>query len=192
MNYSILMEEICTITNTSMGGVHKNPKSLGFTRSWNDGSSGKENKNKAFYRRYTAMRARCSNKNAREYHTYGGKGVCVEWSSFRDFYDDMYESFVAHTEKFGISNTTLDRVDTNGNYTKSNCRWATRSQQSKNSSVPRLIEYRGVTDSISGWARKYGMWRITLARRLFQYGMSFEDAVSAPVIIGRNMYYDHK
>ena len=64
------------------------------------------------------MRRRCYDKNFVGYKNYGGRGitVCERWLEFQNFYDDMHESFDEHVEKFGEKDTTLDRIDVNGNY----------------------------------------------------------------------------
>jgi hypothetical protein len=79
------------------------------------------------YRSWQAMRQRCLNPNAASYDDYGGRGikVCKRWlHSFDNFIEDM-----------GLrpAGTSIDRYpNKNGDYKKSNCRWATRSQQSSN------------------------------------------------------------
>ena len=68
------------------------------------------------------------------YKSYGARGitVCNEWNDFVNFKNDMYESYLEHVEKYGEKDTTLDRVDVNGDYCKENCRWATNDEQSLN------------------------------------------------------------
>ena len=78
------------------------------------------------YRTWQNMRSRCTNPKRHDWQDYGGRGitVCQRWlDSFSDFLSDM------GMKPVGL---TLDRIDNNGHYEKSNCRWATRSQQRVN------------------------------------------------------------
>jgi hypothetical protein len=71
---------------------------------------------------------RCYNEKNKKYHIYGGRGitVCEEWlNSFEPF----YKWAMSHGYK---DNLTLDRINGDGNYEPSNCRWATYSEQNKN------------------------------------------------------------
>lgn len=77
---------------------------------------------------WNAMRDRCLNKNARSYPQYGGRGIviCDSWlgaSGFDSFFKDMGER---------PQSTTLDRINNDGNYEPGNCRWATASEQQRN------------------------------------------------------------
>lgn len=97
------------------------------------------------YKRWTTMRRRCYDKNFVGYENYGGRGitVCERWLEFQNFYDDMHETFNNHVNEFGEKDTTLDRIDVNGNYEPSNCRWATKSEQSINKRDVRIYQYHG-------------------------------------------------
>jgi hypothetical protein len=77
------------------------------------------------YHCWVSMHQRCDNPRNRNYANYGGRGitVCERWKTFVNFLADMGEP------PPGMS---LDRVDNNGNYEKSNCRWTTRIQQNRN------------------------------------------------------------
>lgn len=80
---------------------------------------------KPVYTSWAGMFQRCYNLNNKSFPYYGGRGirVCVKWHSFINFYEDMGD------RPKGMS---LDRIDNDGNYEPSNCRWATTSEQNKN------------------------------------------------------------
>lgn len=84
------------------------------------------------YWTYNTMKSRCLNVSNRKYGQYGGRGikVCDRWlESFENFLEDMGEP---PTTKHSI-----DRIDVNGNYEPSNCRWATDTQQARNRRKPK-------------------------------------------------------
>lgn len=77
------------------------------------------------YYSWASMWTRCTNPNVKSYKDYGGRGVrvCERWKNFEHFLADMGER---------PTDRTLDRKNVNGNYKKSNCRWATRKEQAMN------------------------------------------------------------
>lgn len=85
-----------------------------------------------FYSIWKEMNNRCNNKNHVAYRNYGGRGIKCLWSKFEDFMDDMYDSYLKHINEYGKKQTSIDRIDNDGNYCKENCEWVTRRQQASN------------------------------------------------------------
>lgn len=135
-----------------------------------------------FYRKWINMKTRCSNKNSPDYARYGARGIRVDekWSLFVNFYNDMYPTY-----KKGL---TLDRIDNDGNYEVSNCRWATRKEQAENRRNTHLFEYRGIADTLTNWSSYFRIKRSTLSMRIYTYKWSIEKALFAPVKGG----YSHR
>lgn len=128
----------------------------------------------ATYRTWTAMRDRCERRANARFNRYGGRGVkvCERWSDYANFLEDM-----------GIRppGKTLDRIDNNGDYAPGNCRWATQSEQQRNTSRSRVYEYQGKTMCLTDWAVELGISRNTIRSRIDDQGMSFEQAVQQPL-----------
>lgn len=130
------------------------------------------------------LKIRCSNRNDASYVNYGGRGIRVEWASFIEFRNDMYESYIKHCDTYGVKNTTIDRINNNGNYSISNCRWATHKEQASNRRSTRFRTYNGVTLTTKQWAEKLGMNFHTLYTELDR-GWDFKQIVEIMLGIWR-------
>ena len=124
------------------------------------------------YTVWIGMRRRCRDKNHKDYHNYGGRGikVCNEWQDFRTFLEWGMRSGY----KKGL---TIDRIDVNGNYCPDNCRWATAYVQSNNTRSNHPITINGITKNAKQWADLAGIKWTTFQRRIAVYGMTPEEAL---------------
>lgn len=122
------------------------------------------------YRSWIGMKERCLNPKEKFFPCYGGRGITIfpDWMVFENFFRDMGES---------PEGMTLDRIDGSGNYEPSNCRWATREQQSRNRAVVKRITFDSVTMTCGEWDDKMGFSRGTIYSRL-RSGWSVEDSIT--------------
>ena len=124
------------------------------------------------YHIWNAVKQRCSNPKAKSYPYYGAKGVsvCSEWENFAGFCEwALANGYEDHL--------TIDRIDGNGNYEPSNCRWATRKVQQNKTSYTRIYAYNGEKLSIMQWAEKTKISANMLYKRLAR-GWDIEKALT--------------
>ena len=133
-----------------------------------------------FYARWADMRTRTTNPNFKQYKDYGGRGIKCLWLTFDDFKRDMYSSFQEHAANHGSSNTTLDRINNNGDYCKDNCRWATRQQQGQKSRRTLKITWNGRTQNLRQWAKELNVNYQSIQGRIHDYAWSVERAFTTP------------
>jgi hypothetical protein len=125
---------------------------------------------KPTYSSWANMKRRCDLPTSTQYKYYGGRGIryCERWASFANFLDDMGE----RPERM-----TLDRIDPNGNYEPSNCRWLNNDDQKRNKRSVPIYEHNGKRMTLPQWAEETGIKYWTLRYRM-NNGWSFEDAIS--------------
>lgn len=129
------------------------------------------------YAIWSHMIGRCENPKNPAFDRYGGRGIgiCAEWrKSFQAFRDWARANGYADM-------LTIDRINNDGNYEPSNCRWATYTQQSRNRRCMKPITYQGETLLIPELAERCGLPADVLKNRIRRYGWPIELAVSLPV-----------
>lgn len=121
---------------------------------------------------WAEMLERCKNTNRHDYKYYGGKGVtvCEEWKVFEVFAKWAHESGYAE-------NLSIDRIDSNGDYTPANCRWADWVTQMNNTNRNHFITANGETHTVAEWSRITGISLSTLNYRI-SGGWKPEDIIS--------------
>lgn len=114
------------------------------------------------YTIWICMKQRCYYPKHIHFNCYGGRGItiCEEWKDdFQAFHDwAIHNGYDEHL--------TIDRIDVNGNYEPSNCRWATAKEQSNNQRSNHNIEFNGEIHSISEWSVITGIPNTTIHNRL--------------------------
>lgn len=114
---------------------------------------------------WSAIKARCYRVSHPSYKNYGARGIKM--------HNEWKENFLSFSQwatmngyKEGL---TIDRIDVNGNYEPSNCRWVNRKIQGRNKRNNQLITYNGETHCISEWAEILGIDYYTLLKRINVY-----------------------
>lgn len=106
---------------------------------------------------------RCENPNCPQYRNYGGRGIsmCREWR-------ELPQAFCEWAMNNGYTDDlTIDRIDVNGNYEPSNCRWITIDEQQVNKRNNVLITYKDKTQCVAEWARELGVNQFNLYNRIY-------------------------
>ena len=129
------------------------------------------------YHLFYGIKARCYNTKSNKYEYYGGKGIkiCEEWLN-------SYEAFKKWSYENGYKEgLTIDRIDSNGNYEPSNCRWVTMTVQNRNKDINNYYTYNGKTLLLSDWSKLTGIKESTLYSRINSLHWSFEKAITTPI-----------
>jgi hypothetical protein len=131
---------------------------------------------KRLHKTWSGMKERCYDKKSSNYHNYGGRGISIfkEWLN-------SFESFRDWALANGYSNDlTIDRIDNNGNYQPSNCRWSTNMEQQRNRRNNVWFEIDGEKILLADALKKYNIKMQTLSPRL-KKGYSLIDALTLPI-----------
>lgn len=113
------------------------------------------------YNNWMAMKSRCCNTDNQDYALYGGRGirVCKRWAN-------SFENFLADMGTRPPGKNTIERVNTDGHYTKDNCCWATQRQQTRNKRNNHRVTVGTRTQTIAEWAEETGVPCRTLWSRI--------------------------
>lgn len=124
------------------------------------------------YQTWQSIKARCYRLTHTKYKNYGGRGitVCDRWlNDFSAFFYDMGEK--------PTSKHSIDRIDVNGNYEPSNCKWSTNYEQANNKTTNRLIPYKGKFYSMSSLSILLGCKYTRLQTLFVRQGLSMEHII---------------
>lgn len=107
------------------------------------------------YKVYMSIKGRCYNKNSPHYKNYGGRGIkmCDEWLGRNIGYYNFRKWAMAngYNELAPKGQCTIDRIDVNGNYEPSNCKWVGQKEQQNNRRNNRKVEYNGEIKNLNEW-----------------------------------------
>lgn len=129
------------------------------------------------YRTWINMKSRCYTPSSTHFQYYGGKGikVCDEWK--HDFLA-FYEWSMANGYKEGL---TIDRINNNGNYEPSNCRWATYQEQNLNLPTVIKFNYKGKIITFIDICKMTGLTKKCVRTR-YERGWSIDEIINTPKI----------
>lgn len=119
------------------------------------------------YKTWCGIKGRCTNPNTPHYERYGGRGisVCDKWmNSFESFRDWAFS--VGYKEDESCKNLSIDRIDPNGNYEPSNCRWVTQLEQARNKEDSRFVIVDGKKVPLEEFSEKNNIPNYFVRRRI--------------------------
>lgn len=155
-----------------------NTKSCGCISLENKQSYGTHKMSKtAIFHVWLTMKQRCNNPNSKSFNQYGARGisVCKEWE---DDFSSFYEWSIANGYK---ENLTIDRIDNDGNYEPSNCRWVDHFVQANNKRNNVFYEINGEKKTLAQWCREYGMDYSVVSQRIHKLNYDIERALTTPI-----------
>ncbi len=125
------------------------------------------------YRIWVGMQSRCLDSNCNSYQDYGGRGitVCERWLGF-----DGFTNFLADMGQPTTDQHSLDRINNNGNYEPTNCKWSDKYEQARNNRHNHYLTAQGETYCASQWAEITGIKSGLILARI-RRGWSAEEAL---------------
>lgn len=127
------------------------------------------------YQAWLGMIQRCYTPTTKAFKNYGGRGitVCDEWRH-------NAAAFLTWAGEHPLPGETIDRIDSNGHYSESNCRWADRTVQNNNTSRNRRVTSNGKTQTLTQWAHELGVHPNRFFSRL-RRGWTIEELLSPEI-----------
>lgn len=149
------------------------------------GASNPSHPDHAVWKIWKKINGRCNSKSNPRYSSYGGRGisVCKRWSEG----DGRLTGFECFAKDMGRRLTpkhSVERVNNNGNYEPGNCKWATASEQQRNTRQNRIITALGETKTLVEWAESSGLSEDVIYARLARQWTA-EAAISLPLTHGK-------
>ena len=140
------------------------------------------------YNLWNTIKARCEYATVNGYKNYGGRGikVCDEWrNNYQAFRDWAYEN--GYDENAPKGQYTIDRIDVNGNYEPSNCRWIDNKTQQNNRRNNHFLELNGEKHTVKEWSEITGLKTVTILSRI-QRGWDTQRVLQDPLKINGHKY----
>ena len=139
--------------------------------------------NTKLYIVFKAMKQRCYNKNCKDYSEYGNRGIIIYQEWLND-YTNFHSWALNNGYKEGLY---IDRINNNGNYEPSNCRWISNKENTNNTRKNNHILYKNKIYTIQQFAEFCKISRTTLVSRL-KLGWNLDKIVKTKPAKGRNQY----
>lgn len=153
-----------------------------FNNSYKHGNSLRSIGQTKEYRTWAEIKKRVTKGNPlnRRYYLERGITMCDEWFN-------SFEAFLKDMGKAPTPTHQIDRIDGNGNYEPSNCRWVTRKEQMNNVRTNKLIEFNNTVLTQSQWAEKLGHPNSSIISKRLKRGWTVEQALTMP--LGKSIHW---
>jgi hypothetical protein len=125
------------------------------------------------HRIWCGIKTRCNNPNADSYKGYGGRGIkiCDKWA-------DSFEAFLVDMGERPSKQHSIERIDVNGNYEPSNCKWILNKDQTSNMRSNVFVTHDGKTLTMAQWERETGIKAYVITDRIRNLGWDVARALT--------------